>query len=267
MSFSRGEEGAGGALRMIEAGILDNPKPDVCLGLHLWMPLELGTVGVGKGATMSGSSTFTIVVRGKGGHAAMPHTTIDPVACSGGLISALHTIVGRKMDAMAGATILSVTGVKTASYKHNIIPEWVEITGTFRTFNAYTSELLEQHIRDVARSVCESVGCIAEVQVKHLTIPVVNHPDVVHRVCDVLSELDEPLDLDHEAKTMASEDMAYLLEDIPGMFLFLGASNRAKGLTYGHHHPRFNFDEDALPLGVTVMTAILRDYLSPMNGT
>jgi len=258
--FQPAEEGAGGAEAMIDEGILENPEPDVALGMHLWNPLPVGHVGVASGATMSGSSTFKIVVHGKGGHAAMPHTTVDPVACSGHLITALHTIVSRKMDAMAGAVVLSVTGVKTSSHEHNIIPETVEIVGTFRTFNAYTSEVMEQHIRDVSFSVCESVGCKSMVTVRHLTIPVVNDEAVVERVKTAFSHIVEPEKFE-DARTMASEDVAYLMEDVPGMYVFVGASNPAKGLTYGHHHPKFNFDEDALPLAVALMSSAIGQYV------
>ncbi|GAB4521456.1 MAG: amidohydrolase [Anaerolineae bacterium] len=259
--FQPGEEGAGGALAMIKDGVLDDPEPDVTLGLHIWNQLPLGVIGLAEGATMSGSSTFKILVRGKGGHAAMPHTTIDPVACSGQLITALHTIVGRKMDAMAGAVILSVTGVKTSSYTHNIIPETVEITGTFRTFNAYTSEMLEQHVRDVSRSVCESVGCEADVNVRHLTIPVVNHPEVVGRLRKAFAPIVGEKNINTTERTMASEDVAYMLDEIPGTYFFLGSANKEKGLAYGHHHPRFDFDESVLPLGVTLMCTAISEYV------
>jgi amidohydrolase len=261
--FQPGEEGAGGALAMIDDGILQDPAPDVVLGLHLWNILPFGKVGVAEGAMMSGSSVFNIVVRGKGGHAAMPHTTIDPVSCTGQLITALHTIVGRKMNAMSGAVVLSVTGVQSSNFKHNIIPEKVDIMGTFRTFNAYTSELLEQHIRDVSHNVCESVGCKAEVNVKHLTIPVVNHPDVVQRVSRIAGRLVGEDNLVHDERTMASEDVSYLLEDTPGMFVLVGSANDVRGLNYGHHHPRFDFDERVLPLAVNLMASTVADYLLP----
>lgn len=259
--FQPAEEGAGGALAMIKDGVLDDPEPDVIFGLHLWQPLPLGTIGVKAGAVMSGSSTFNITIKGKGGHAAMPHTTIDPVACSGHLISALHTIVGRKMDAMAGAVVLSVTGIKTSSYTHNIIPETVDITGTFRTFNAYTSEMLEQHVRDMCYKVCESVGCEAIVTVKHLNIPTVNDPEVTQRACTAFSRIVDPSRLNHDAITMASEDVSFFLDEYPGLYFFVGSSNPAKGLSYGHHHPRFDFDEDALPLAVALMSAAVGDYV------
>lgn len=261
--FQPGEEGAGGALKMIEEGVLEKPEPDISLGLHLWSPLSIGTIGVAEGAVMSGSSVFEIIIRGSGGHGAMPHTTIDPVACSGQLITALHTIVGRKMDAMAGAVVLSVTGVRTSSYTHNIIPETVEIKGTFRTFNAYTSEMLEQHIRAVSIAVCESVGCIADVRIRHLTIPVVNHHEVTERMQHLFGRLLGTEALDTGARTMASEDMAYFMDDIPGMYFFVGAGNKAKGITRDHHHARFDIDEDALPLAVGLMASALADYLIP----
>ncbi|MDQ7026420.1 MAG: amidohydrolase [Anaerolineae bacterium] len=260
--FQPGEEGAGGALAMIKEGILDDdPMPDVTLGIHLWQPLALGTVGMAKGAIMSGSSTFQITVRGKGGHAALPHTTIDSVACTGQLISALHTIVGRRMNAMDGAVVLSVTGLHSSSMRHNIIPETVEIMGTFRTFNAYTSEMLEQHIRDVSRSVCESVGCVAEVKVKHLTIPLINDSEVVNRMRRIVAPIVGEKGLDDTARTMASEDMSYFLDDIPGMFFLVGCRSSSADPQYGHHHPRFDFDEEALATGANIISAAIADYL------
>ncbi|MEO8609739.1 MAG: amidohydrolase [Chloroflexota bacterium] len=259
--FQPAEEGLGGALAMIGAGVLDNPRPDVVLGLHLWSELPIGTIGIADGAIMSGSSIFRLIVNGKGGHAAMPYTTIDPVACAGQLITALHTIVGRKMDAMAGAVVLSVTGVRTSSEAYNAIPQQVEIRGTFRTFNAYTSEMLEQHIRSLSESVCASVGCTVDIMIKHLTIPVVNDPEVTDHVRGVFSRFVDVNCLDDSFRTMASEDISYMLDEVPGTFFFVGAGNKARGFEYGHHHPRFDFDEDALPLGVALMSAAVADYV------
>ncbi|MGB1286540.1 MAG: M20 metallopeptidase family protein [Aggregatilineales bacterium] len=262
--FQPGEEGAGGALAMIRDDVLENPEPDISLGLHLWQPIPFGKVGTAQGAIMSGSSTFKIVVRGRGGHAAMPHTTIDPVVCTGQLINSLHTLVSRRMDAMSGAVVLSVTGLHTSSFAHNIIPDTVEIMGTFRTFNAYTSEMLEQQIRNMTRSVCESVGCTADVRVRHLTIPVVNHTDVVTAMTPICERIFGKNNL-LESRTMASEDMSYYLDDIPGMFFLVGSSNPKKGLTGGHHHPTFNFDEDVLPVSVELMCSAIAEYVMPVS--
>jgi len=259
--FQPGEEGYGGALEMIRDGVLNNPVPDVVLGMHVWTELPLGTVGVASGAMMSGSSVFTIIVKGKGGHAAMPYKTIDPVSCTGELIMALHTIVGRKMDAMAGAVVLSVTSVNTSSHAFNVIPQQVEIRGTFRTFNAYTSEVMEQHIQSVSRSVCASVGCEAQVTIKHLTIPLINNVAVAKRVRKAMKQVVKSNALDQTVRTMASEDFSYLVDEIPGMFFLVGAANPDKGITFGHHHPCFNIDEDVLPLGVALMSAAVAEYV------
>lgn len=261
--FQPGEEGAGGALAMIKEGIIDDdPIPDYSFGIHLWQPLELGKVGVAKGAIMSGSSTFQITVKGRGGHAAMPHQTVDPVVCTGQLISALHAMVGRRMNAMDGAVVLSVTGLRTSTMKHNIIPETVEIMGTFRTFNAYTSELLEQHIRDVSKSVCESMDCHADVKVKHLNIPLINDPEIVNRMRGALMNTVEIENLDKNARTMASEDMSFILEDVPGMFFFIGCRDpKNKTQQYGHHHPKFDWDENAMMIATSVVTTALADFL------
>lgn len=257
------EMGAGGALAMIKDGVLDDPPiPDVSLGLHLWNTLPLGTVSMSAGPMMAGSSFFDLRVRGVAGHAAMPHTAIDPVSCTGQLISALHTIVGRKMDAMAGAVVLTVTSVESSSHAFNAIPSYVKLGGTFRTFNAYTSEMLEQHIRSVATSVCESVGCEVDIHIRHPNIPVMNDPDVTKRIRSIF-QATLGADKVIAEKTMASEDMSYVLEDVPGVFFFLGSSNAERGLTYGHHHPRFDFDEDVLPLGVQLACRAIGDYVLP----
>ncbi|MEZ4666610.1 MAG: peptidase dimerization domain-containing protein [Anaerolineae bacterium] len=229
----------------------------------MWTELPIGTVGVANGPVMSGSSIFRLLINGKGGHAAMPYKTIDPVACAGELIMALHTIVGRKMDAMAGAVVLSVTSVQTSSDAYNVIPQQVEIRGTFRTFNAYTSEVMEQHIRSVTESVCASVGCVAEVSVKHLTIPVVNDAAVAKRVRKAFKRVLPATCLDENVRTMASEDVSYMMDEIPGMFFFVGAANSEQGITFGHHHPRFNIDENVLPLAVSLMFAAVAEYVMP----
>lgn len=259
--FQPGEEGHGGALEMIKDGVLKDPVPDVVLGLHVWAELPIGTIGVASGAVMSGSSVFRIVVEGKGGHAAMPYTTIDPVVCTGELILALNTIVGRKMNAMDGAVVLSVTSVQTSSDAYNVIPQSVEIKGTFRTFNAYTSEVMEQHIRSVSEAVCASVGCVARITIKHLNIPVVNDAKVVKRVRKAMKQVVKASALDQTVRTMASEDVSFLLEQIPGMYFFVGMANKEKGITFGHHHPQFNVDEDVLPLGVALMCASVAEYV------
>jgi amidohydrolase len=154
-----------------------------------------------------------------------------------------------------------VTGVETSSKAYNVIPELVEIRGTFRTFDQKTSEQIERHIRDMSESICDMMGCTAQVNVTHQTIPVINNAQVTARARRVFAAIAGEAALDPQARTLASEDVSYLMEDAPGTYILLGASNPVRGLTYGHHHPRFDFDEDALPLGVALMSAAVADYL------
>jgi amidohydrolase len=107
------------------------------------------------------------------------------------------------------------------------------------------------------------MGCEVDITIRHLTIPTVNHPEVTERLRGVFAGMVAEEHLDTDARTMASEDVAFMMEEIPGTYFFVGSGNAARGLTYGHHHPRFDFDEAALPLGVALMAAALADYVIP----
>lgn len=260
--FQPAEEGGVGALAMVNDGVMTGPPPDVVLGLHLWNPLPIGTLGVAEGAVMASCSIFRVLVKGRGGHAALPYTTNDPVICTAQLVNALHALVGRRVNLMDGLAVLSVTSLVTSSTTYNVIPDQVEILGTFRTLHNDTALLIEQQIREISASVCQSWGCAEEVTVEHKTFPVVNDADVTARVRQVFAGSFADCTLDTTARTMASEDVSYLMNDAPGMYFFVGSSNAERGLTYGHHHPRFDFDEDALPLSVALMSAAVADYLT-----
>ncbi len=259
--FQPAEETAGGAQAMLQDGILSDPVPDVALGLHLWNPLPLGIIGVAEGAVMAGGSMFQLIVKGRGGHGAMPYTTIDPVACAAQIVTALHVLVGRKLNMMDGGAVLSVTSVETSSKAYNVIPDQVEMRGTLRAFDTGALDLLEHEVRHVSEAICESSGCTVEVSIERVTIPVVNDAAVTTRIRQAFGRLVDEGCLDRQARTMASEDVSYLLDAVPGMYFFVGSSNAQRGLTYGHHHPRFDFDEDALPLGVALASAAIAEYV------
>lgn len=259
--FQPAEEIVRGARAMIDDGVLSNPKPDVSLGLHLWNSLPLGKVGVASGPVMAGSSTFKLVITGHGGHAASPHTTIDPVICAAQLIIAFQTIVSRNADPMA-SVVLSTTQLK-ASDADNIIPERVEVGGTFRTFSLEMRDLVENRIREISESLCKAMGCTVDVTINHGTIPTVNHADVVEKVRKRFAKIVGEENLLDDERTMGSEDVAYFMKDIPGMYFFVGSSNAERGLNYGHHHPRFDFDEAVLPLSVELLASAIAEYVLP----
>lgn len=259
--FQPAEEIGAGALAMVQDGVLKDPAPEVVLGLHLWNPLPMGRIGVAEGGVMAGCAIFQVIIKGRGGHAALPYETIDPVVCAGQLVTALHGLVGRKINLLESAAVLSVTSIQTSSHAYNVIPDQVEIRGTFRTLNAETGQLIAEQIRQMSEAAGQSAGCAVEVTITHQTAPVMNHPAVVARVRQSAAALWGEDYLDATARTMAAEDVSYLMSDVPGAYLFLGSSNPARGLTYGHHHPCFDFDEEALPRGVALMMAAIAGYV------
>lgn len=259
--FQPAEEIVRGARAMIDDGVLDNPRPDVSLGLHLWNVMPLGTIGVAEGPVMAGSSVFKLTITGKGGHAAAPHMTIDPVVCAAQLILAFQTIVGRNVDPLEGA-VVSTTMVH-AGDADNIIPQRVEVRGTFRTFQTHIHELVERRIQEISESLCAAMGCGVQVEFRHGTPATVNDPEVTRRVRDRFRQIVAEDQLDASVRTMGSEDMAFFLDEVPGMYFFVGSANADRGLDFGHHHPRFDFDEDALPLGVSLLSAAVAEYVMP----
>lgn len=258
--FQPAEEIGAGARAMIADGVLEGPRPDVSLGLHLWNDIPLGQVGVADGPIMAAPSIFEIEIIGRGGHGAMPEQTVDPVVCAAQIVMALQTIVARNASPLDTA-VVSVTTVK-AGDALNVIPSQATVAGTFRTFTDDVLKLVDQRIHEIATNTAIAMGCTAKVHTAHQAQPVVNDPQVGARVRDAFRKLgmNEENFLLNE-RTMAAEDMGYLMNEVPGMFFFVGSANAERGLDYTHHHPRFDFDEEALPLGVALLSAAAAEYL------
>ena len=258
--FQPAEEVVGGAQAMIADGVLENPRPDVSLGLHLWNSMPLGCIGVTDGPIMAGSSTFDIHIHGDGGHAASPHRGIDPVVCAAQVILALQTIVSRNVNPLESA-VISVTRMRAAD-AYNIIPDNVHLAGTFRAYSIEMRDMIARRIREIAANLSQAMNCTAEVQIQYGTIPTVNDAETAQRVRDRLRQLLPDTNIVTDERTMGSEDVSYFMDEIPGTYVMLGSSNEVRGLNFGLHHPRFDFDEDVLPVGVAVGAAIIADFLS-----
>jgi amidohydrolase len=258
--FQPAEEIAGGAKAMIQDGVLESPRPDVSLGLHLWNYLPVGKVGVANGPIMAGSNSFTVKITGKGSHGALPHEAIDPIACAVQAINVLQTIISRNVEPVEGAA-LSVTQIH-AGHANNVIPPEATFGGTTRSFNPAVRELLETRLQEIVQHTAAAMHCSATVTFSEGTIPVTNDADVSAQVRRVIRPLlnGEEAFVMNERSTVA-EDMAYLMDDIPGMFLLVGSANDARELNYGHHHPRFDFDEDALPLAAAILARAAASYV------
>ena len=256
--FQPAEEAGGGAAAMVADGVLENPAPDYTLGIHLWNDLEAGQVSVVTGPTMSGAGIFEIIVTGKGGHGAMPHQTADPIVCGAQLILALQTIVSRNVDPLDMVVI--TVGKLEGGTARNIIPQTVSLKGSFRLFREETRELVKRRIREVAAGVASAHGCRADVSFPLGIGAIVNDAQVAARARKVFAGLGGQVTV-VEQPWMASEDVGLLMQRNPSAYLLVGSANHERQLDYPHHHPRFDFDEAALPLSVGMMSALIADYL------
>lgn len=249
--FQPAEEAVGGAAPMVQEGALDGV--DGIIGLHLISEYPIGRVGVRSGAVYAGADKFKITVTGKGGHAAWPHLAVDPIVVSAHIITALQTLISRETSPFDPSVI--TVGIIQAGSAFNIIPQTAEMHGTMRTFSAAHREKLLRRLRELASGIAEAMGATCEVQLIAGCPPCVNDAaitEVVRRAA-VESVGADNVDSGVEVMTTASDDMACFLEAVPGCYFLVGAQNESKGASYPHHHPRFNVDEDALPIGVEVL--------------
>ena len=257
--FQPAEEVAGGALAMIKDGVLEHPRPDVSLGLHVWSGIPIGEVGITSGPTMAGSNAFKITVTGKGGHGASPHETHDPVICAAQMITALQTVVSRNVDPLDGA-VVSVTQMQAGS-ADNVIPQQAVLRGTTRAFRQEVQTLIKERMQTVVENLAAAMNCAATLEYNDQTVPVINDPVVTERVRGALGTIMDPNKIRFDERTMGAEDMGYLMDDVPGLFMFVGAANSELGADYPHHHPKFNIDEDVLPLSVALMSRAVAAYV------
>lgn len=256
---NNGEE-VGGAEMMMRDGVLDSPKVDMTLALHLWNEKPLGWVGVAQGPVMAGADIFSVKVTGKGGHGAIPDAAVDPIVAAANIVSALQSIVSRNVAPLETA-VVSVTTIHGGT-AFNVIPQEVTLEGTIRTFDKGVRQKVVERFEQIARGVGEGLGCQIEVNIKRLTPALVNNDSVTAQVQKTARRVLAESNLDTEGYiTMGAEDMAFMLEKVPGCFFFIGSNDKARHLDYGHHHPKFDFDEEALVRGSALMAAAAMDVL------
>ena len=257
---NNGEE-IGGAEMMIRDGVLDQPKVDMALALHIWNEEPLGWLGIAGGPMMAGADLFTIKVTGKGGHGAIPHAAVDPIVASAQIISALQTIVSRNVAPLETA-VVSVTNVHSGT-TFNVIPQEATLEGTIRTFDSGVRQRVVERFEQIVRGTAEALGCQADVMIKRMTPPLVNDVSISERVQESSRRILPDADLRTAGYlTMGAEDAAFLLEKVNGSFFFVGSSNKERQLHYGHHHPKFDFDEEVLIHGSALMAAAAFDLLN-----
>jgi amidohydrolase len=257
--FQPAEEGPGGAVPMIAAGVLRNPKVDAIIGLHLWNNLPLGTVGVCSGPLMAAVEVFDCEIQGKGGHGAIPQQTIDAIVVGAQVVTALQTIVARNVNPLDAAVV--TVGTFHAGRAHNVIADTTELSGTVRYFNPALADVIPQRFEQVVAGVCQSHGATYTLNYRKLYPAVINDGAIADLVRSVAqSVVETPAGVVPDCQTMGGEDMSYFLQEVPGCYFFLGSANETLGLAYPHHHPRFDFDETALGTGVELFVRCVERF-------
>lgn len=256
--FQPAEEGGNGAAAMIAAGVLEGPRVDAAFGLHLWNHLDRGRVAIVPGPFMAAVDRFVIRVQGQGGHGAVPHRARDPIVAAAHVVTALQAIAARRVDPEKAVVV--TVGSIAGGHAFNVIPDSVRLEGTARSFDPGVGDALAGWITDTARGACEALGCTAEVSVERLTRATVNDPAMAALVHDVACARLSPADIVQE-RTMAGEDFAEFLAQVPGCFFFVGTRDEATGKIHPHHSPHFDIDERALPVGAGLLVDIARTWL------
>ena len=260
-AFQPAEEQVAGAQPMIEAGVMRAPDVDAVIGLHLWSPTPVGDVVVQAGPFFASADAFTLRVRGRGGHGAMPHLNVDPVAAAAQIVVAAQTIVSREISPLHPAVITfgSIHG-GTAS---NVVADEVVLQGTARAYTQEDREHLLRRIGELAQGVAASMRAEAILEISPGCQPCVNDPaiaELVRRAAEATVGAEHIPSGDQ--RQPVSDDMALFLDAAPGCYFLVGVGNPERGITAPHHSNRFDMDEAALPIGVEVMARAALDVLA-----
>jgi amidohydrolase len=250
--FQPGEEKLpGGASLMIKEGVLANPAPDAIFGQHVMPFIETGKAGFRSGIYMASTDEIYLTVKGKGGHGAMPHLNIDPVAIAAQLITSLQQVVSRNANPVI-PSVLSF-GKVIAEGATNVIPDQVYMEGTFRTMDENWRSRAHELIKEIVNSVCSMYGAAAQLEIRKGYPVLKNNEALTYQARNAAAEYlgaDNIVDLD---LWMAAEDFAFYSQEIPACFYRLGTGNKALGITSPVHTPTFNIDENALPIGAGLL--------------
>jgi hippurate hydrolase len=253
--FQPAEEGGGGGKVMVEEGVADDVAS--IFALHLWPGLPFGKGATKAGPIMAAADAFEMTVRGAGGHGAMPHLTADAITMAAQIVTALQTVVSREVDPVEPAVL--TVGEIGAGTAFNIIPETARLGGTVRTLNEDLRRRMPERIEHIARGVAQGMRGDAEIDYEFSYPVTMNDEGTANRALDVIGDLfGEENKLELPNPSMGAEDFAFFLQKIPGAFIWLGVGQDVSGL----HTPTFAFDEEILPLGSALLTALALESLS-----
>lgn len=256
--FQHAEEVApGGAEAMVQHGVMNGV--DAIIGIHLWATTPTGRIGIVSGPAMAAPDVFTCTIMGRGGHAAIPQDTVDPIVIGAQVVSALQNIVSRTVDPF-DPVVVSVTQFH-AGTTHNVIPDTATLNGTVRTFDPALRQRVPETMERIIKGICDAHNATYEFSIERGYRPVVNDPAICERLEKVVMRTFGPDVLTPLRPTMGGEDFSAYLQKAPGVFAFVGAGRAEDVPPFPHHHPRFNIDEASLDIGLRYLTAATLELL------
>ncbi len=257
--FQPAEETGEGARKMVEEGVLEGV--DGLVGLHVSSTFDSGTFGYRGGPLMAAGDFFEVKITGKGGHGGMPHLAVDPIVIAANAITALQTLVSREVDPIESA-VMSICKMEAGGKAYNIIPDSVTFGGTIRSLNPELREYLPKRMKEILDGVVTAMRGRYEFNLMERFPVTINDERMTAFVAKMATGLLGEDKVFQMRPLMASEDISYYLQKVPGSFVYLGVKNEKKGLVYPHHHPRFDIDEDVLPTGTALSVAVAMEYLN-----
>ncbi len=250
----------GGANGMIREGVLEAPHVDAVLGLHMSQSDPLGEIHVAAGPVMAAADSFRIKIQGKGGHGAAPHECVDPILIGTQIVSALQSLVARETDPLEQA-VVSVCAFH-AGEAFNVIADTAELRGTVRTFTPELRDQMETRLTALAQNVAIAMRGEATVEYQRGYPASINDEGMVEIVREAAKQVVGEEKVITSKPQMGAEDFSYFLLERPGAFFFVGSKNEERGLVWGHHHPRFDIDEESMANGVGTMLTSILAYLN-----
>ncbi len=261
LMFQPAEEGGAGAARMIEDGVLDGPAVDAAFMLHVRPELDVGRVSCAPGPILAGADSFTITVIGRGGHAARPQQTIDPVVVGAQIVTAVQTLVAREVDPTVPAVV--TIGSFSAGNRSNVIADRAVLMGTIRAFDDELFAHLEHRLRDVVTGVGSALRANVQIEFNMRYPPAICDSAMAERLGDSARSLLGADAVEVSQPQMGAEDFAFVLQKVPGAMLWLGVKNPGWAEPKPLHTAGFDIDESALPVGSSALARVALDYLRP----
>lgn len=264
LMFQPDEEGVTGAGDMIRAGVLENPKVDVAFGIHISAGGKPGSVSYCKGATMASTDRFSITLTGKGGHGAYPQGCIDPINAGAHLVLALQEIIAREVNPSDPAVL--TVGSFHGGTAPNIIPDTVVLEGTIRAYDNKVREFVNKRLVEMVEATAKVFRCTGETVFTSSVCPLISDPDITEEYLKYIQDIVSPDEIHQGQPVMGSEDFALIAQEVPALFIHLGAEMEDGQPIYGGHNPKVRFNEKALAYGAALHAYVATRWLEEHQG-